>query len=199
MLSESEWQALRAEWVALDKACEGRTYSITDGGNALERLAFFVGRHGVALRDHIDALTAERDKLQAFKAWVHQYLDAHGVPHHPPGTHGAEGCRIGDRMDWLMDRLEATAEERDSIRAELDGTTALNREAAAQLERERESWAHTDREQRRLEAELTAAERRRADAAEAERDALTARVRELERPMSTPQWRDISPAESKHG
>jgi NTP pyrophosphatase (non-canonical NTP hydrolase) len=44
-------------------------------------------------------------KLQRFKDWIHAYLDAQGVPHHPPGTHGAEGCRIGDRMDWLMDRL----------------------------------------------------------------------------------------------
>jgi len=42
---------------------------------------------------------------EAFKVWVHNYLDAQGVPHHPPGTHGAEGCRIGDRLDWLMARL----------------------------------------------------------------------------------------------
>jgi hypothetical protein len=48
----------------------------------------------------------ERDKLQAFKDWVHAYLDQHGVPHHPPGTHGAEGCRIGDRMDWLMNLVD---------------------------------------------------------------------------------------------
>jgi hypothetical protein len=54
----------------------------------------------------IEAGLADRlDKLQRFKDWVHAYLDAHGVPHHPPGTHGAEGCRIGDRMDWLMKRL----------------------------------------------------------------------------------------------
>lgn len=44
-------------------------------------------------------------KLQAFKDWVHSYLDTKGVPHHPHGPHGAEGCRIGDRMDWLMDQL----------------------------------------------------------------------------------------------
>jgi hypothetical protein len=50
---------------------------------------------------------AERDKLAAFKRWVHSYLDAHGVPHHPPGTHGAEGCRIGDRMDWLFAQFRA--------------------------------------------------------------------------------------------
>ena len=45
---------------------------------------------------------AERQK---FKDWVHNYLDTHGVPHHPPGTHGEHGCRIGDRMDWLMEQL----------------------------------------------------------------------------------------------
>lgn len=56
-------------------------------------------------------MTEQRDKLQAFKDWVHSYLDAHGVPHHPPGTHGAEGCRIGDRMDWLMARLRAAESE----------------------------------------------------------------------------------------
>lgn len=54
-----------------------------------------------------DRLAAERDKLQAFKDWVHAYLDSHDVPHHPPGTHGAAGCRIGDRMDWLMAERDA--------------------------------------------------------------------------------------------
>lgn len=57
----------------------------------------------------IRELRAQRDKLQAFKDWVHAYLDSHGVPHHPPGPHGAEGCRIGDRMDWLMARIGGAA------------------------------------------------------------------------------------------
>lgn len=72
-----------------------------------------VRRHVEQLVADRDRLTAERDKLQAFKNWVHGYLDSHEVPHHPPGTHGAEGCRIGDRMDWLMqqiDRLKAEVE-----------------------------------------------------------------------------------------
>lgn len=51
-------------------------------------------------------VTAERDKLQAFKDWVHAYLDGKGVPFHPPGTHGAEGCRIGDRMDWVFAQFD---------------------------------------------------------------------------------------------
>lgn len=54
------------------------------------------------LAAEVRRLTGERDKLQAFKDWVHQYLDSKGVPHHPPGVHGAEGCRIGDRMDWVF-------------------------------------------------------------------------------------------------
>lgn len=49
-----------------------------------------------------------RGKLQAFKDWVHAYLDSKGVPEAPPGTHGAEGCRIGDRMDWVFAKLEFT-------------------------------------------------------------------------------------------
>jgi hypothetical protein len=70
---------------------------------------------GVPIPTH-EEVVAEKDaeivglrekvaKLQAFKDWVHKYLDDHGAPHHPPGPHGAEGCRIGDRMDWLMARI----------------------------------------------------------------------------------------------
>lgn len=96
---------------------EGFTPPARDSAVELERCkAFIASRHHpvtdyVSPQGRIEELEAERDKLQAFKTWVHAYLDAHGVPHHPPGTHGAEGCRIGDRMDWLMERLR-TAESR---------------------------------------------------------------------------------------
>jgi hypothetical protein len=62
------------------------------------------------------AYRAERDKLQRFKDWTHNYLDGVGVPHHPPGSHGAEGCRIGDRMDWLMARLRGAESEATALR-----------------------------------------------------------------------------------
>ncbi len=55
----------------------------------------------------------ERDALARFKTWVHAYLDAQDVPHHPPGPHGAEGCRIGDRLDWLLGRLRGAEADRD--------------------------------------------------------------------------------------
>ncbi len=82
-----------------------------------------------AWRDHCDLIEVKKqrddwksrcDKLQAFKNWVHAYLDTHGVPHHPPGPHGAEGCRVGDRMDWLMAKLANAEQAADHIAAEAE-------------------------------------------------------------------------------
>lgn len=58
------------------------------------------------------ALTAigiaqERDKLAAFKKFVHDRLDAADVPTHPDGPHSKEGCRIGDRLDGLIGERNA--------------------------------------------------------------------------------------------
>ena len=63
------------------------------------------------------------ESAEKFKRWVHEYIDAHGVPHHPPGVHGAEGCRIGDRMDWLMAKLTAAEKERDELRRKVPWIT----------------------------------------------------------------------------
>lgn len=43
--------------------------------------------------------------LQDFKDYVHTRLDAAGVPENPqPPKHALEGCRIGDRLDWVLGR-----------------------------------------------------------------------------------------------
>jgi len=47
-------------------------------------------------------LEAENAKLRAFKDFVHQRLDAMGVPVDPPGEHRDAGCRIGQRLDWVQ-------------------------------------------------------------------------------------------------
>lgn len=94
-------------------------------------------------------------KLQAFKDWVHSCLDSNGVPHHPEGTHGASGCRIGDRMDWLMARLAEAIADRDLSETHLsEAMTALENsrtraDAAesrlAAAERELAKWRDSER------------------------------------------------------
>lgn len=83
----------------------------------------------------LQALRERVEKASAFKRWVHEYLDAHGVPHHPPGTHGAAGCRIGDRMDWLMAKLAAAEAEGESLRRVLAEVERLRSENARLEER----------------------------------------------------------------
>lgn len=54
-----------------------------------------------------EELKAVVAKLQAFKDYVHQRLDAMGVPVDPESPHKAAGCRIGGRLDYVEARIEA--------------------------------------------------------------------------------------------
>jgi hypothetical protein len=45
----------------------------------------------------------------AFKAYVHERLDAAGIPTHPNGVHSQAGCRVGDRLDILIAQRDATS------------------------------------------------------------------------------------------
>ena len=103
----SEKESLRRRVDELERECCRRT----------------LGQDAQAVR--VAELEKERDKLQVFKTWVHNYLDGHGVPHHPPGVHGAEGCRIGDRMDWLMAQL---ADARGEVEVARGRASALERD-----------------------------------------------------------------------
>lgn len=62
------------------------------------------------LADALEAVTGERDKLAAFKTYVHKRLDDAGVTVDPESSHKAKGCRIGGRLDELIG-------ERDKLRA----------------------------------------------------------------------------------
>ncbi len=57
------------------------------------------------LREHMFKVVAERDKLLAFKKYVHSRLDAAGVTVDPESSHKAEGCRIGGRLDEVFARV----------------------------------------------------------------------------------------------
>ena len=48
-------------------------------------------------------LNGERDALRRFKDFVHKRLDDAGVETHPDGPHSKEGCRIGDRLDIVLE------------------------------------------------------------------------------------------------
>lgn len=92
-----------------------------------EAVATLIASHQ-ALLDENRSLQVLAAKLQAFKDWVHAYLDAHGVPKEfPDGSHSKEGCRIGDRMDWVVKCMGATSAE-DALRAQ-------NKAAVQEIER----------------------------------------------------------------
>lgn len=76
------------------------------------------------LDDKLTAALAERDKLAAFKLFVHKRLDDAGVPADPPGEHRDAGCRIGQRLDWVM-------AERDRLRDAWIAARAFIREIKA--------------------------------------------------------------------
>jgi hypothetical protein len=58
-------------------------------------------------------LRAKRDALVKFKTFVHAYLDQHGIPHgDPENQHQKDGCRIGARLDLLLN-------ERDALRTQV--------------------------------------------------------------------------------
>ncbi len=57
----------------------------------------------------LDQLTAAKDRARAgqrFKDFVHRRFDEIGVPKEfPCGKHTLEGCRVGDRIDWIENHL----------------------------------------------------------------------------------------------
>lgn len=68
-------------------------------------------------KDRLAAVIAERDKLKKFKEYVHDRLDAAGVPVDPESSHKAEWCRIDGRLDIVLavyaaDRLHTEQEVR---------------------------------------------------------------------------------------
>ena len=88
----------------------------------------------------IEALEGDKRKLEAFKTWTHQYLDSHGVPRHPPGVHGAEGCRIGDRMDWLMTRIAELEQQLNGWKSTVEEERQICAAKLGELEKYKQSF-----------------------------------------------------------
>lgn len=60
-----------------------------------------------ALRAIAAALQAQQpvQAQSAFKSYVHERLDAMGVPPFVASPHTDAGCRVGGRLDWIEQRL----------------------------------------------------------------------------------------------
>lgn len=56
------------------------------------------------------------DAAEKFKAWVHDWLDRHEIPHDPDPEHtAANGCRISGRMEYLWSCLCKLKEEVEAL------------------------------------------------------------------------------------
>jgi hypothetical protein len=77
------------------------------------------------------ALVAKVEKLERFKAYVHERLDKAGVPTDPGGEHSKHGCRIGDRLDVLLG-------ENERLRTEFERATGGDLKSYALLQAENE-------------------------------------------------------------
>lgn len=62
------------------------------------------------LRTKVEDLRADITKASNFKAFVHKRLDEMGIPTHPDGEHSKAGCRIGDRLDIVQNKLASLSE-----------------------------------------------------------------------------------------
>jgi hypothetical protein len=71
------------------------------------------GEVGLREANALLQLLEERERLQAFKAYVHERLDSAGVPLDPNSPHRDAGCRIGGRLDVLINERDLLREERE--------------------------------------------------------------------------------------
>ena len=106
----------------------------------------------------VEKLITERDKLSAFKKFVHDRLDLAGVPTHPDGRHSKEGCRIGDRLDVVLLAVEIGNAAAQRVR-ELETILEQTREALAITKQGRdvlvaELAEYQERERRELAAAM---------------------------------------------
>ncbi len=66
---------------------------------------YWRGQLGGCMACRAEAAEAQVTKLTAFKKYVHDRLDAMGVPENPdPVGNKEHGCRIEGRLNWLLDR-----------------------------------------------------------------------------------------------
>lgn len=98
-VKELEADALKWRRAVVGNSGPNHTYeTIKDGEAAIG----FADELRTLQCETVEGLTAEVAKLVAFKSYVHQRLDEAGVPVDPPSPHREAGCRIGGRLDVVL-------------------------------------------------------------------------------------------------
>lgn len=93
-----------------DEVCVGEHTAETI---ATEAAAKIEKLKAMSVITHVIEVEKQRDKLQAFKDYVHKWLDDNDVPHDPaPEQNRETGCRIEGRLNWLNNRVHQTSPDR---------------------------------------------------------------------------------------
>lgn len=81
------------------------------------------------LQKENERLRTEVDKLAKFKQYVHGRLDSAGIPIDPESSHKAERCRIGGRLDIVLNELSAAKQKLAEERLRVLESLAKDRQA----------------------------------------------------------------------
>jgi len=70
--------------------------------------------------DRERGLEKDIEKLQAFKDYVHKRLDDAGIEKDPESEHKAKGCRIGGRLDIVLNNFKDISDFKSSLKREIE-------------------------------------------------------------------------------
>lgn len=106
---------INAELTSMVSMFEYSLAEMTQTANSFDKKAQELGKVNEAAHDQLAEAYQQnkelRDSLarfEAFRDFVHRRLDTASVPKEfPDGEHTLEGCRIGDRLDWVFSCLAA--------------------------------------------------------------------------------------------
>jgi hypothetical protein len=88
---------------ALNKRITELEAEIEEVRAAAGRVTALATRDVSKFKERAEKAEADLAALQRFKTYVHERLDQAGVPEKPePANHALHGCRVGDRLDFLL-------------------------------------------------------------------------------------------------
>jgi hypothetical protein len=101
-----------------DEAWWDKITRAVNSDDSIRRMAPLLSSIGLAVSAE---LLTKVEKLEKFKAYVHERFDKAGVSTNPDGPHSKEGCRVGDRFDLLIRERDEAVRGRDELLAKVAG------------------------------------------------------------------------------